>query len=44
LMRARDLLRMTVKEVKEIERQLWKEWEIANKVLKVLMEIEKEEE
>ena len=43
-MKARELLRMTVAEVKEIERQLWKEWEIASKVLKVLKEIEKEEE
>ena len=43
-MKARDLLKMTVAEVKAIERQLWREWEIANKVLKVLKEIEEEEE
>ena len=43
-MKARDLLKMTVAEVKEIEQQLWREWEIANKVLKMLTEIEKEEE
>ena len=43
-MKARYLLQMTAKEVKEIERKLWREWEIANSVLKVLTEIEKEEE
>ena len=43
-MKARDLLRMSVEEVREIERQLWRKWEIASKVLKVLKEIEEEEE
>jgi hypothetical protein len=44
LMKASDLMRMSVEDVEAIEKQLWKEWEMASNVLKVLKAVEKEEE
>ena len=43
-MKVSELMMMTYEEVKELERQLWKDWEITSNVLKVRKAIEKEEE
>ena len=43
-MKAGELMTMTYKQVEEIEQQLWKDWEIASNVLKVLKAMNKEEE
>tara|TARA_A100001388_G_C28455715_1_gene350797 strand:- start:406 stop:537 length:132 start_codon:yes stop_codon:yes gene_type:complete len=43
-MKVSELMMMTYEEVKEIERQLWADWEIASNVLKVLEAMKREEE
>jgi len=43
-MKASELLKMSFEEVKEIERQLWADWEIASNVLKVLEAMKEEDE
>ena len=43
-MKTSDLMRMSVEDVEAIEKQLWREWEMASNVLKVLKAVEKEEE
>ena len=43
-MKASELMSMTYEQVEEIEKQLWKDWEIASNVLKVLKAMSKEEE
>lgn len=43
MMKVSELMKMTYEQVKEIEQQLWKDWYIANSVVKVLKKMKEEE-
>tara|TARA_B100000287_G_C20608500_1_gene771092 strand:+ start:316 stop:450 length:135 start_codon:yes stop_codon:yes gene_type:complete len=42
-MKMSELMKIDIKELKELEKNLWANWERASKALKVRIEIEEEE-
>lgn len=42
-MKASELMTMTYEQVEELEQQLWKDWYLANSVVKVLKKMKEEE-